>query len=106
MKDVITVDGEKYQRIGTEKERLMIICVDNRGLMFVGRVDLSGKGEFVTIRNARCVIYWGTENHVAELVSGPKSKTKLGAAADVKILRKNMVFAYACDKEGWKNHVN
>ena len=48
-------------------EVMRIAIVDNRGLTFVGYMDIHKNDYWVTIRDARCVIYWGTTKHLAEL---------------------------------------
>lgn len=78
---------------------LSIIIVDNRGLTFVGRVDWETTIHgLVCIRDARCVIRWGTSQHLAELAeSGPTENTVLGAARDVFVA--NIVALYECSGE-------
>ena len=101
MKDIIEVNGEKYQKVSTAGEKLRIVIVENRGLTFVGRVDISGDSDQLLIRDARCVIRWGTENHLAELAEcGPREHTRLGARRDVTVFRRNIVAAYECS-EAW-----
>lgn len=99
MKNVV-VDGVEYAPVSAGSEEKMILVVDNRGLTFVGDVDLSGDSDDVLIRNARCIIRWGTSEHLAELVSGPLEGTRLGATADVTVSRRNIVLRYKCG-EGW-----
>ncbi len=99
-KKKIVVDGVEYEQVGNIGERMMIICVDNRGLTFVGKCNLDGDGELMKIRDARCIVYWGTSKHIAEIASGPTSNTRLGAAESVIINRRNIVFAYEAG-EGW-----
>ncbi len=96
----ITVNGVEYAPVNKVGRRKMLVCVDNRGLLFQGEVDLSGDSEQITIYRARCVICWGTTAHVAEIVLGPTEKTILGAAANVVVFRRNLVFAYECGG-GW-----
>ena len=102
MQDIITVNGHKYQRIDTRGEKLRIVIVDNRGLTFVGQVDLSGNEEQIVIRDARCVIRWGTQSHLAQLAEvGPMSNTVMGSTRDVTVFRRNLVAAYECSS-AWK----
>ena len=79
-----------------EGEALRIAIVDNRGLTFVGHMSLKGDGEWITIRGARCIVYWGTTKHLAELVDGPTSKTKFGVRKTVTVRRENIVAVYDC----------
>ena len=102
MKDMIEIDGVQYQKVEAEDERLRLVIVDNRGLTFIGRCRLDGNDEWMLIRDARCVIYWGTTKHVAELVKGPTTKTQFGLARDVRIRCQNVIAVYDCEEEGWK----
>ena len=94
MNKQIVIDGKEYVAREAEGEKLMIVVVDNRGLTFVGWCDLSGDNEQIRVRKARCIIYWGTTGHLAELVQGPTEKTKLGTLGDVIVFRRNLVAAY------------
>lgn len=103
MRDEIVVDGVTYRRHESSAgERLRLVIVDNRGLTFVGRCDLSGDAEQIIIYNARCVIRWGTNGHLAELVAGPTDETVLGVHADVVVFRRHLVAAYVVCEEGWQ----
>jgi hypothetical protein len=84
-------------------EKLRIVIVDNRGLTFIGRCDLDGDNEIITIKDARCIIYWGTSEHISELVDGPTSNTKLGRTHDVSVFRKNLVLSYEVDEKAWES---
>ena len=84
MENTITVNGEEYQKVIPGGCFKAIVIIDNRGLMFVG--DLASernKDGMCIMKNARCIIRWGTKNHFAELVNGCNENTKLGAAADM-----------------------
>jgi hypothetical protein len=98
----LVVSGKTYRAVDDSGERMRLVCVDNRGLLFVGKCDLSGENEWIAIRGARCVIRWGTTGHVAELCAGPLENTHLGATADVTVRRENIVFTYEVDPEAWK----
>jgi hypothetical protein len=100
----VTIDGIEYAPVEKDCEKLRIVVVDNRGLMFVGFCDLSGENENITIRNARCIIYWGTSQHIAEIVNEPTKDTRLGAPANVDVFRRNLICSYECGK-GWEKHV-
>ena len=96
MKDSIIVDGVEYRPIQKDGG-LSIVIVDNRGLTFVGYVTPSGDG--FTIRDARCVIRWGTSEHLAELAAnGPFPNTTLGHKRDVWV--QQIVLRYSCS-ESW-----
>ena len=97
----VVINGVEYQPVSAGGEEKMIVICDNRGLTFVGDVDLSGDSDMITIRNAQCIIRWGTTEHLAELVHGPKDETSLGTKEDVIVFRRNLVAAYRCGS-GWK----
>lgn len=102
---IIVIDGIKYVKEKPQDEKLRLLIVDNRGLTFVGYCDLSGDNEIITIRDARCVISWGTSEHIAQLVDGPvndkKNKTQLGRKHDVDVFRKNLIISYLLNQEKW-----
>lgn len=67
----------------------VLICTHHRGV-FYGEVaddcDLTQRS-ITNIKNCRMAIYWGTTKGVMELAqSGPTSKSRIGAPADVEIL--------------------
>ena len=101
----IVIDGVKYVPEQKDQgEELRIVVVDNRGLTFVGYVNINQSPETIaTIRQARCVIRWGTSKHLAELVDGPLSNTVLGACEDVDFPLRNLVVSYLCNgsKGAW-----
>jgi hypothetical protein len=107
----ITIDEEKYIRLSdaglvesvdNEKEPLMIIMSDDRGLCIVGNVDLSGDDWLVKIKNGRCVIRWGTEEHLAELAAkGPMDNTRLGYTHPHIIPRRHIGLVLPCNAGNW-----
>lgn len=103
MTDRIELNGVTYVReVLPDDERLRIVIADNRGLTFVGCCSLSGNSEWITIRDARCVILWGTDKHLAQLATdGPRPNTKLGETRDVVIRRANVVAVYDCGEAWW-----
>lgn len=101
MRDTIEINGETYTKVHDNGD-MKIVCVDNRGLTFVGRVEDVGDG-WTRIHKARCIIRWGTTQHIAEIVPGPTDNTKLGAESTVDVRTDNIQFSYACG-EGWENH--
>jgi hypothetical protein len=100
--DVEYVRIDDVQPLDESKEPLRIVMNNDRGLCIVGNVDLSGAGEFVTIRNGRCVIRWGTSGHLAELADkGISPNTKLGHMFDHMIPRRSIGLVLNCNKENW-----
>ena len=101
MQQELMIDGVRYHRVDDSGERMRIAIVDNRGLTFVGRMSLNGNSEWITIHDARCVIYWGTTKHLAQLAAdGPTDKTRLGQTRDVIVSARSIVAVYDCG-EGW-----
>lgn len=100
MTQTVQINGVDYAPVDRSGERRMIVIADNRGLTLVGDVDLSGDSERIVIRDAKCVIRWGTTKHIAELADGPTDKTLLGVARDIEVFRRHIVAAYECG-DGW-----
>ena len=106
------IDDIKYVRADSVKtidpvdestEPLRIIMNNDRGLCLVGNVDLSGDNWLVTIKNARCIIRWGTSKHLAELAEkGPLSNTNLGFEKTQIMPRSKIALIIDCNKENWK----
>ena len=109
--ETMMIDNVKYVRedsikvrtqVDEKTEPLRIIMNNDRGLCLVGNVDLSGDDFFVTIKNARCIIRWGTTGHLAELAAaGPLENTNLGFEYDHKIPRSTIALVLECDTEAW-----
>ena len=78
---IVTIDGRRY--IPVEDAGEIKIVVLERGFIYVGRVD-EGDPVDITIRGARALIRWGTENHLGELVNGPLDSNRLGDSCVVK----------------------
>jgi hypothetical protein len=73
------------------KLRPVIICTIHRGVFFGYASDTSG--ETVHLKKSRMAIYWGTTRGVMELAeSGPTSKSKISAKADVELRGVTAVF--------------
>lgn len=108
----LMIDNVKYVRADSLKtiepvdestEPLRIIMNDDRGLCLVGNVDLSGDDWLVKIKNARCIIRWGTSGHLAELAEkGPLSNTLFGHTKTQTIPRAKIGLIIDCNEESWK----
>jgi len=100
----ITIDGVRYvPEDRPDEERLRLCIVDNRGLTFVGRCVIPEETncQRIEISQARCVIRWGTTQHLAELAScGPRPNTKLGYPLTVNVAE--VIAYYDCDEEMWE----
>lgn len=75
------------------KEVPVIVCTENRGVFFGYTADLNA--DPIVLSRARMAIYWGTTRGVMELAeTGPTSKSKISARADIPRLPKvTAVFA-------------
>lgn len=73
------------------KMRPVIVCTSHRGVFF-GYSD-NTSGEVVQLKDARMAIYFGTTRGVMELAeSGPTSKSKISAKADIEVRGVTVVF--------------
>ena len=71
--------------------RPVIVCTSHRGVFF-GYSD-NTSGEVVHLKDARMAIYFGTTRGVMELAeSGPTSKSKISAKADIEVRGVTAVF--------------
>lgn len=62
--------------------RKVIVTTAHRGVFF-GELVGSTETKIVTLRNARCAIYWATTKGLFELASvGPNNKSKIGSVAE------------------------
>ena len=99
-KDSIT----KTDPVDETTEPLRIIMNDDRGLCLVGNVNLSGDRRIVKIKNARCIIRWGTNGHLAELADkGPLQNTRFGHKYTHSIPFDRIGLILDCNMESWLN---
>ena len=100
MDETINIDGVTYVKQPSDGAARHIVMVDNRGLTFVGFVDFSNAEYPKTIHGARCVIQWGTNEHLAELATkGPLKNTKLGYIGDF-TMHSSPIGSYRCS-DAW-----
>ena len=95
----IMVDGRRYV-LANECGEIQIIVLE-RGFVYVGRLANDGSRGIV-ITDARCIIRWGTENHLAQLVNGPLPNTKLGDRCTVRA--NSMVHTLEVNQDAWAKH--
>ena len=75
----------------TPKDRPVIICTEFRGVFFGYANDTSGDRIF--LKRARMAIYWGTTRGIMQLAeTGPTTKSKISARADIEIRKVTAVF--------------
>lgn len=78
----------------TNKERPVIVCTEFRGVFFGYAKDTSNGA--IALRSARMAIYWGTTRGVMELAeTGPTTKSKISARADIEVRKVTAVFEVA-----------
>lgn len=68
--------------------KAILVTTQHRGVFF-GLVpdDQDMSARTMALKSARCAMYWGTTKGVAELAhSGPTSKSRIGAPADIEAL--------------------
>lgn len=73
-------------------ERPVIVCTEHRGVFF-GYAD-NTKGTEIELKRARMAISFGTTRGVLELAeTGPTSRSKISARADIDVRKVTAVFA-------------
>lgn len=73
------------------KERPVIVCTEHRGVFYGLATDTTG--QTINLRGARMAIYFGTTRGVMELAeTGPTTKSKISARADIEIRKITAVF--------------
>ena len=98
MNDVM-IDGVRYVR-ADEAGPIKMVVLD-RGFVYVGRYKRTD--EEVEISDARCVIRWGTKNHLGELINGPLDNTTLGDACVVRTHIDRVNHVIEVSQDGWDN---
>lgn len=102
--NTITIDNQKYVRADQAGEPTpMQIVVADRGWVFVGNVTYNDDG--VTIANARCIRYWGTDAEKPGLgylaLNGPTAKTKLDSSGTVRVPKYAHVMSLDTEASKW-----
>jgi len=82
-------------------DKLHLVICDNRGLTLLGQCIFDNDSDFIEIKDARCVCTWGVSGHLAELIHGPTSRTKLGAKGTFFVSRSSIVGYYETDSKLW-----
>lgn len=106
----IKIDEVEYIRadqiglVPKEGERLAIVMNNDRGLCLVGWCNPDDESWLLTIRDARCIIYWGdTKGHLAQLAAeGPREKTRFGTAWTQSIPKRNVGLIMDCEESKWR----
>lgn len=80
-------------------ERPVIICTSHKGVFF-GYAPATAKSTdpSIRLRAARMAMYWGTDKGVMQLAAtGPTSRSKISAAADIEVNSITAIFDVAPD---------
>jgi len=100
--NTINIDGVEYIRkdsvTGTGGD-IKIVVLD-RGFVYVGYVAI--EEEFIVIRHAKNIRYWGTKNGLGELVNGPLPETKLDPAGTVRAAKRALISLIDVEQSKWK----
>ena len=84
------------------RTRPVIVCTEHRGVFYGHAADTSG--DTINLKDARMAIYWGTTKGVMELAeTGPTSKSRISAKADIEVRKVTAVFEVSDAAEAaWK----
>ncbi len=83
---------------------LIRIVVIDHGFVYVGRwVNCNG---YMRIEGARCLIRWGTTEHLGQLKDGPRPETKLGERCTVEVREARVNHVITVDQDAWKEHID
>lgn len=101
----ITIDDVKYVRAdqipdSKKYEGDIKIVVADRGFVYVGIAEETDN--FIILRNAKNIRYWGTSKGLGELVNGPLSGTKLDNVGTVKIPMRAVINIIDVEQKAWK----
>jgi hypothetical protein len=95
----IQLNGEIYEAVERDGERMQIICC-HRGFVFVGIVADSELE--VVIRQASCVRKWGTTSGLGEIaINGPTDNTVLDFVGTVRVHPLSVVCRIDCEADKW-----
>jgi hypothetical protein len=75
------------------------IVVLDRGFVYVG--DVTIKGDFVTVKNAKNIRRWGTTKGLGELLEGPLSSTVVDPVEGALLIPARAVIHFIAVKKGW-----
>ncbi len=82
---------------------IRIVVVDH-GFVYVGRYHEIG--DEVQIDSARCLIRWGTSEHLGQLKDGPLKDTKLGSPCMFLSKQLRIVNTIEVDQDAWEQFID
>jgi len=98
MDDVnVKIDGERYVKV-TESGPVKIVVLD-QGYVYVGRCET--RTDELIIHYARCIIRWGTDKHLGQLIDGPLENTRLGDPCTVQVLHGKVIHTIEVNQNAW-----
>lgn len=103
-KELQAVFGSTTPKTRTPEDLGVRIAVLQRGWVYIGRATRCG--DYVTLKNAACIRYWGTTRGLGELAEeGPTDKTKLDSSPDVHYHVLTEVMSIECVETAWEDHL-
>jgi hypothetical protein len=99
--ETLMIDDVKYVRadaVANTDGDIKIVVLD-RGFVYVGRV--SDDGDYIIIKNAKNIRYWGTSKGLGELVNGPLSGTKLDNVGTVRAPSRALISMIDVEQAKW-----
>jgi hypothetical protein len=88
------MSSTKPEKTASQSLGQQIVVLD-RGFIYVGNVTV--KGDFVHVENAKNIRYWGTSHGLGELRNGPLSTTKVDVVGDVLAPFKSVIHFIKCN---------
>lgn len=100
--ETIRIDDVEYVRADAQSKCVgdIKIVVADRGFVYVGNVEIAD--DFVTLRNAQNIRYWGTTKGLGELVIGPTSKTKLDKVGTIRVPVRAIISILDVEQSKWE----
>lgn len=99
MTKTVEIDGVEYAPVEVFGD-IKIVVMD-KGFVYIGHVLIDGDDFEIT--NARCIIRWGTTEHLGQLVNGPLENTKLGDPCTLRI-KKDQCHTIEVNQDAWNNN--
>jgi hypothetical protein len=98
----VVINGKAYMPVSASGDIMLVVV--NKGFVFAGRC--STENDVLTIRNARCLIRWGTEKHLGELTDGPTDDTTFGDRCTVRAHVSQVIFTQEVNQDAWTRFID
>jgi len=101
--ETIKIDEVEYVRKDVQNATAgdIKIAVLDRGFVYIGRVLY--EGEFMILKSAQNIRYWGTKKGLGELVDGPLPETKLDQVGTVRVPLRALISLIDVNQSKWKS---